>query len=229
MTRNELNRLMLEISPLDKTASDAAQQYLDSLSKPPGSLGGLERIACQLAGITGQVANTLDKRRVVVLAADNGVVAEGVSSAPQSVTAMQVASTLNGVTGVAVLAQCFGSEVSVIDLGIAQELWHPKLLNRAIRRGTGNIAVEPAMTTQQALEAVAVGIAAARTAKEDGCKVLGVGEIGIGNTTTSGAVLAALLGLRGSAIDTVCGRGAGLDEAGFAKKLATVHRALETN
>lgn len=217
------------ISPADNVAKQKAQARLDILAKPPGSLGGLEEIAVTLAGITGKTNNLLAKRRVIVLAADNGVVEEGVSSAPQSVTAAQTLNILEGVTGVAVLAKVFHAGVEVIDVGICAEVTHPDLLDNKIRKGTGNIAKGHAMERDELETALNVGIEAAQRAKNDGCAVIGVGEMGIGNTTTSSAVLYCLLGLAKGEADQVCGRGAGLSDEGYAHKLAVIEQAIAVN
>ena len=213
----------------NKQAADAARRRLDMLAKPPGSLGGLEEMAIRLAGITGQVQTTLPSRRVVVMAADNGVVAEGVASAPQSVTAMMTMNIADYVTGVGVLARCYGAQVEVIDLGVAAELDHPGVRNCKLRMGTGNIAKGPAMTPDQLLAAVETGIAAAARARAEGVNVVGVGEMGIGNTTTSSAVLACLLGLEMNQLEQVCGRGAGLSDQAYRHKVEVIRQAIACN
>ena len=152
MTENEqrLQRLLSGISPLYEAPMREAQARQDALAKPPGSLGLLEDISVQLAGITGQVHNKMEKTHLLVFAADNGVVAEGVSSAPQSVTLMQTVNLTRGKTGASVLAKHFGSGIIVCDVGVNADIKEKAVLNRKIAYGTQNIASGPAMTRQQA-------------------------------------------------------------------------------
>ena len=220
---NELCKLIAAVAPLDSAAMDAARARQARLAKPPGSLGRLEALSVQLAGITGRVYNTPEKKRLLVFAADNGVVAEGVTSAPQSVTLAQTVNLAHGRTGAGVLARRFGCAVTVCDVGVAAAIDDPAVLDRKIAYGTQNIAEGPAMTRAQAVQAILTGAELARQADAD---VLGVGEMGIGNTTTSAAVLAALLGADAEA---VTGRGGGLTDAGFERKKAVVARALSVN
>ena len=204
-----------QITALDAGAMDAARKRQAELAKPPGSLGLLEDISVQLAGITGSVKNTIQKTRIYVLAADNGVVDEGVSSAPQSVTLAQSINLTRGLTGASCLAKHFGDELVVVDMGIKLPYHCPEIVNRSLGKGTKNFYKEPAMTRAQAVSGIAAGMALAAQAKKDGVSILGVGEMGIGNTTTSSAVLAALTG---ASIEDVTGRGGGLTDAAFPKK-----------
>ena len=188
--QKELDALVREVLPLDRSAMTAAEEYQARLAKPPGSLGRLEEISIQLAGITGRVHNALNKKQLLVFAADNGVVAEGVSSAPQSVTKQQTINLMRGKTGAAVLAKHFGCGLTVCDVGVNADIYESTVLNRKIAYGTQNICTGPAMTREQTLQAILTGAEIARTVDAD---VIGVGEMGIGNTTTSSAVLAVLL------------------------------------
>ena len=201
----------------------AARARQACLAKPPHSLGALEDISVKLAGLTGRRTSDVQRRRVLVFAADNGVTDEGVSSCPRSVTASQTVNLARGLTGAAVLARHFHSELEVIDVGVDAEIREPGVLDRKIARGTRSFARGPAMTREEALRALFVGIEAAERAKADGVGIIGVGEMGIGNTTTSAAVLSALLGL--PARQTVS-RGAGLTDAGFERKIAVIDAAL---
>ena len=223
MTEQELQAYIQAITPADRAAMDAAEKRQAELAKPPGRLGELETISVRLAGITGQVCPSMDKCRVAVFAADNGVVDEGVSCAPRSVTRQQAVNMTRHVTGMSSLAACFGDQVAVVDVGMEQNPHCDAILDRHIRRTTGNIAREDAMTRQQALDALAAGMEQAALARRDGVTALGVGEMGIGNTTTSAAVLAVLTG---ADIDTVTGRGGGLTDEGFARKKAVLRRAI---
>ena len=221
MTEQELKTL--PIAPADNAAMEKARQRQAELAKPPGSLGKLEDYSIQLAGITGKVKNEIEKCRVIVLAADNGVTAEGVSSAPTSVTLSQVINMTRHITGMSSLAYYFGNEVVVADLGIDTDRKIPGVLDRKIRRSTGNIAKERAITRQQVLDAIAVGLDLAADAAKDGVNAVGVGEMGIGNTTTSSAVLSTLTG---ATPESVTGRGGGLTDQAFAVKKQVITQAL---
>lgn len=200
----ELERYIAGITGTDRAAADAAKKRLDSLAKPPGSLGRLEDIAVKLAGITGKVCNTLDRRCVIIMCSDNGVVEEGVASAPQSVTYAQAINFTRGITGVAVLAKCFNSDLMVVDVGINTEVNHPGIINRKIRKSTSNLAKQPAMSREEAVTAILTGIEMAGEACRKGYRMIGVGEMGIGNTTTSSAVLCALTGIQLKTVQTIC-------------------------
>lgn len=221
--QKELDALVREVLPLDRSAMTAAEEYQARLAKPPGSLGRLEEISIQLAGITGRVHNALNKKQLLVFAADNGVVAEGVSSAPQSVTKQQTINLMRGKTGAAVLAKHFGCGLTVCDVGVNADIYESTVLNRKIAYGTQNICTGPAMTREQTLQAILTGAEIARTVDAD---VIGVGEMGIGNTTTSSAVLAVLLG---ADVEAVTGRGGGITEETFRKKKAVIRTAIEVN
>ena len=221
MTEQDLKTL--PIAPADNAAMEKARQRQAELAKPPGSLGKLEDYSIRLAGITGNVKNEIEKCRVIVLAADNGVTAEGVSSAPTSVTLSQVINMTRHITGMSSLAYYFGNEVVVADLGIDTDRKIPGVLDRKIRRSTGNIAKERAMTLHQVLDAMAVGLDLAADAAKDGVNAVGVGEMGIGNTTTSSAVLSALTG---ATPEAVTGRGGGLTDQAFAVKKQVITTAL---
>lgn len=221
--RKELDALVRAVLPLDRGAMTAAEEYQARLAKPPGSLGRLEEISIQLAGITGRVHNALNKKQLLVFAADNGVVAEGVSSAPQSVTKQQTINLMRGKTGAAVLAKHFGCGLTVCDVGVNADIYESTVLNRKIAYGTQNICTGPAMTREQTLQAILTGAEIARTVDAD---VIGVGEMGIGNTTTSSAVLAVLLG---ADVEAVTGRGGGITEESFRKKKAVIRTVIEVN
>lgn len=221
--QKELDALVREVLPLDRGTMTAAEEYQARLAKPPGSLGRLEEISIQLAGITGRVHNALNKKQLLVFAADNGVVAEGVSSAPQSVTKQQTINLMRGKTGAAVLAKHFGCGLTVCDVGVNADFYESTVLNRKIAYGTQNICTGPAMTREQTLQAILTGAEIARTVDAD---VIGVGEMGIGNTTTSSAVLAVLLG---ADVEAVTGRGGGITEESFRKKKAVIRTAIEVN
>lgn len=222
-TEQELQNVLAGVTPPDSAAMARARAHQESLAKPPGSLGRLEDIAVQLAGITGSVHPRADRRRIVILSADNGVLCEGVSSTPKSVTLSQTINFARGLTGVATLARHFDTELCVVDVGIDADFVFPGVLDRKIAHGTCNIAVEPAMTRSQAVTAVMVGVEMAEKAKNEGVEILGVGEMGAGNTTTSAAVLSALTGL---SPEVTAGRGAGLLDQAFLRKKEIITDAL---
>lgn len=218
-----LESLLESIEPLSKSAMESAKIRQDALAKPPESLGRLEELSIQLAGITGSLHNTMDKTHLLVFAADNGVVEEGVSSAPQSVTLMQTINLTRAKTGASVLARHFGSGITVCDVGVNAVITEQKVLNRKIAFGTQNIAKGPAMTREQAEKAILIG---AELAMQTEANAMGVGEMGIGNTTTSSAVLSVLLG---ADVETVTGRGGGITDGAFLKKKQVITQAIALN
>lgn len=221
--QEKIEALVRAVQPLDQKAMLAAEAHQARLAKPPGSLGRLEELSVQLAGITGKVHNELPRKQLLIFAADNGVVAEGVSSAPQSVTMQQTINLTRGKTGAAVLAKRFGCGLTVCDVGVNADLCESAVLNRKIAYGTQNICAGPAMTREQALQAILTGAAVAENVDAD---AVGIGEMGIGNTTTSSAVLAVLLG---ADVDKVTGRGGGITEESFRKKKAVIRTAIAVN
>ena len=221
--QEKIEALVRAVQPLDQKAMLAAEAHQARLAKPPGSLGRLEELSVQLAGITGKVHNELPRKQLLIFAADNGVVAEGVSSAPQSVTMQQTINLTRGKTGAAVLAKRFGCGLTVCDVGVNADICESAVLNRKISYGTQNICAGPAMTREQALQAILTGAAVAENIDAD---AVGIGEMGIGNTTTSSAVLAVLLG---ADVDKVTGRGGGITEESFRKKKAVIRTAIAVN
>lgn len=218
-----IQSLINEIKPLDVRIMAQAKKHQESLAKPPGSLGMLEDIGIQLAGITGKVHNSIIKKHLLVFAADNGVTEEGVSSAPQSVTLKQSVNLTKEKTGAAVLAAHFGCSITVCDVGINGEAKNSDVLNRKIAYGTENIAKGPAMTTEHAIKAVMTG---AELAKNTDADIIGIGEMGIGNTTTASAVLSVLLDVD---VESVTGRGGGITDKAFCKKKEIIKKAIKIN
>ncbi len=237
----KLFTLIGEIKGLDEAAMKAAKDRQDYLAKPPGSLGRLEDISIKIAGITGKaVGNDVTRQCVAIMCADNGVVEEGVASAPQSVTLSQTINFTRRYTGVSSMAKYYGIDLLVTDIGVAmeipQELYTDsmlteegkipvKIVNRRIANGTRNLAKEAAMTRAEAVQAILTGIEAAEAVKKAGIQLFGVGEMGIGNTTTSSAVLSALTGAKAK---DVVGRGGGLNDEGLAKKIRIVDDAVNS-
>ena len=208
---------------LDESAMAEARERQAQLAKPPGSLGRLEDLSVQLAGITGKVHNKIEKKHLLVFAADNGVVEEGVSSAPQSVTLMQTINLTRHKTGASTLCKHFGCEITVCDVGVNADIKESAVLNCKIAYGTQNIVNGPAMSREQAVQAILTGVELAQKTNAD---VLGIGEMGIGNTTTSSAVLSVLLD---ADVDAVTGRGGGITDRSFLKKKRVIKDAIAIN
>ncbi len=215
------------ISPLDETAMQAAHERQDQLTKPPGSLGRLEELSIRLAGMTGNPRPQFLRKAVIVLAGDHGVAVEGVSAYPQEVTPQMVQTFLAGGAAINVLARRASARVIVADVGVAVDLpEHPELINKKIGYGTRNMAIGPAMSLDEAVAAIAAGIEIVETEIERGLDLVATGDMGIGNTTASSAIVAAITG---KPVAEVTGRGTGVDEAGWERKLRVIERATETN
>jgi len=224
-----LTETMARVAPLDEAAMSQARDRLDNLTKPPGSLGRLERLAVQIAGIAGNPRPHLKNPVVVVMAADHGVAAEGVSAYPAAVTAQMVHNFARGGAAINVLARRAGARVVVVDVGVAANL-PPDLpiLHRKVAFGTANLAHGAAMTRSQALAAIGVGLdlAALESDGDQAADVICLGEMGIGNTTAASTMLAAITGLP---VAEVTGRGTGIDDATWNHKVAVITAALQVN
>ena len=216
------------IRPLDVTAVAQARERQQALTKPSGSLGQLEAVSVQLAGVAGECPPPLPEPAVVaVFAADHGVHAQGVTPWPQEVTAQMVANFLASGAVVNAIAAQAGAEVCVVDVGVAADLpAAPGLLPRKIRPGTADMTMGPAMTRDEALRAVEVGIETARDLVAAGNSCLVTGDMGIANTTASAALIAVFTG---SEPEQVTGRGTGIDDPTWQRKVTVIHRALERN
>jgi nicotinate-nucleotide--dimethylbenzimidazole phosphoribosyltransferase len=223
----ELAQLTSQITPLDPQWTVQAQERLDSLTKPPGSLGRLEELAARYVAIREEFFPRLEIKRVVVFAGDHGVVAEGVSAFPQEVTFQMVANFVRGGAAINVLARQAGARVEVVDIGVNHD-FEPglNLISRKVAYGTRNLAQEPAMSREEALRAVWVGVERAQEAVEDGVDVLAAGDMGIGNTTPAAALAAVFTG---RPVGAVTGRGTGIDTSKLTHKVAVINRALAVN
>ena len=224
---DSLDRVLKAIKPLDSSAMAAAQSRQNSLTKPQGSLGRLEELSVQIAGIRGEAIPKLDHKAIITMAADHGVVAEGVSLYPQAVTRQMVLNFLKGGAAINVLASHIGARVIVVDMGVTggfQPL--PGLLCKMIGSGTKNMAREPAMTYQQATDALEAGIEVVRDETSKGLDIIGTGDMGIGNTTAGSAVFAAI---SGQPVAKITGRGTGIDDKQLAHKVSVIERALSIN
>jgi nicotinate-nucleotide--dimethylbenzimidazole phosphoribosyltransferase len=213
------------IRPLDEAAATDAAALHDRLAKPRGALGRLEEVGIRLAAISGDCPPPLPEPVVVaVFAGDHGVLDEGVTPWPQEVTAQMVAAFCSGGAAINVLARQVGAEVTVVDVGVAADLAPAAGLQlRKVRRGTANLAVEAAMTVDEARRALDVGADVAAAAVAAGAKALVTGDMGIGNTTASAALIAAFTGRPAS---EVTGRGTGIDDVTWRRKVAVVERGL---
>ena len=221
----DLGNVIRQIEPLDEEWIRRAETRQASLTKPPGSLGRLEEVANRLVAIQGSLTPKVDRARIVVFAADHGVTSEGVAPYPSAVTGQMVANFLSGGAGVNALARVAGAEVHVVDIGVASDLGHVAGVHqRRVASGTRNMAHEPAMTCEQADAAIAVGLEMGRGAIAAGVDMIGLGEMGIGNSTAASAVTAALTGLP---VASVTGRGTGADDVMLAHKISVIEQALQ--
>lgn len=221
-----LRSTIAAIGDLNQTMVEKAQQRLDQLTKPPGSLGKLETTAIKLAGITEELYPDLSSRQLVLFAADHGVVEEGVSAFPQEVTEAMVLNFLNNGAAVNVFAKQARTEIKLVDIGMKADLEHPNLHKHKVKPGTNNFCHGPAMTRSEAVQALEIGIQMAKEAQKEGVRILATGEMGIGNTTASSA-LASVLGQ--VPVETVVGRGTGLDSEGVQIKIRAITRGIELN
>jgi nicotinate-nucleotide--dimethylbenzimidazole phosphoribosyltransferase len=222
-----LETILKEIKPLDSSAMAAAQSRQNSLTKPHGSLGRLEELSIQLAGIKGTASPKLEHKSIIVMAADHGVAAETVSLYPQEVTRQMVLNFLKGGAAINVLAGQIGARVIVVDMGVKggfQPL--PGLLCKMIDFGTQNMTQGPAMTRQQAIDTIEAGIQAVEAEMAKRVDIIGTGDMGIGNTTASSAIFAAISGKQPKKIT---GRGTGVGDKQLAHKIKVIERALSMN
>lgn len=219
-----IEEIAARIETPDRSFWSKAQERLDRLTKPQGSLGRLEELAARYVMLTGKTKPTVPRAAVFTFAADHGIAKDGVSAYPQEVTAQMVLNFLRGGAGVNVLAQHAGAEVRVVDIGVAGEFpVLPRLIQRKVAAGTKNFLREPAMTKEQARHAVETGIVLAMEAVRDGIGILGTGDMGIGNTTASAAIAAVLTGEPAA---SVTGRGTGIDDDMMRHKIAVIEQAL---
>jgi len=229
----ELDELIKQIKPLDDKAMQLARARQDTLTKPQGSLGRLEELSIQLAGITGNPIPSIKDKVIITMAGDHGVVAEGVSAYPQEVTPQMVLNFLNGGAAINVLARHIGARVVIVDMGVASDiptgrsrLERDILVSRKIACGTANISKGPAMTREQAMESILSGVEVVEAEIIRGVDIVGTGDMGIGNTTPSAAIACALMNQHPKGI---AGRGTGVDDEGLKRKIDAIERALNVN
>ncbi len=219
-----LTEILSQIRDVDAEAGAATQRRLDRLTKPQGSLGRLEQLAVQYCAITGERKPAVPRGRVCTFAADHGVVDEGVSAYPRNVTAQMVLNFLRGGAGVNVLARHAGIDVRVVDIGVAHDFGPiAGLMNRKLMMGSRNMLHAEAMDRRTAEEALEIGIELASEAVNEGVTLIGTGEMGIGNTTSSAAITAVMTG---APVEQVTGMGTGIDELGRTRKIFVIERAL---
>lgn len=222
LLKNTIN----SIEPINKEAIKKAWNRIDSLTKPIGSLGELESIMAKMSGITGEVHNKINKKNIVIMCSDNGVVEEGVSNCPKSLTATVTNNFTKEVTGVYVLSKFVGSDITVVDVGVDAELNNPKIINKKIAYGTKSMMKGPAMTKEQAIAAIEVGIEITDDLVSKGYDLFGTGEMGVGNTATSAAILSVFSGFE---VDMTVGKGSGITKEQYIIKKRVVKKAIEIN
>ena len=224
----QLEEIIQRIQPLDEVAMQSARARQDTLTKPRGSLGRLEELSIQLAGITSCPLSSVERKTVIVMAADHGMTSEGVSAYPAEVTPQMVANFLHGGAAINVLARQASARVVVVDMGVASDIvdTSKELVRCKIGLGTANMAKGPAMTRQQAQESIQRGIEIAEAEIARGVDILATGDMGIGNTTSSAAIACALMN---QVPENIAGRGTGVDEGGLERKINVIKQALNVN
>ncbi len=227
---DRLKETIERIEPLNGEAMDAARARQDTLTKPLRSLGVLEDISVRVAGITGDSMPELKQKVILTMASDHGIVAEGVSAYPQEVTLQMVHNFINDGAGINVLARHIGARVVVVDMGVATDFAFTNktknFIDNKIAYGTANMTQGAAMSYDAAKQSIESGIDVLENVLENGVDIVGVGDMGIGNTTSSSAITAFITG---EAVETVTGRGTGLDDAGLTRKIEQIHKALDIN
>lgn len=222
-----LENIIAQIGELDAAAMEAAKARQADLTKPAGSLGRLEDLSIQIAGIMGDPLPRIEHKVVVTMAGDHGVVAEGVSAFPQDVTPQMVVNFLNNGAAINALSRHVGARITIVDMGMAADLDnYPALVVKKVANGTGNIARGPAMTREQAEQAIMAGVEVVEAEIAQGLDIVATGEMGIGNTTPSAAIAAVLTGADPA---DIAGRGTGVDDEGLARKVKAIQMALDTN
>jgi nicotinate-nucleotide--dimethylbenzimidazole phosphoribosyltransferase len=221
------DEVLEKIEPVDVAYYAKAQRRLDNLTKPKGSLGRLEEIAARIVAISGKLKPSLERKVIFTMAADHGVCEEGISAYPQEVTPQMVYNFLRGGAGINVLARHVGAEVIVVDMGVKEKIsaeGQKNFKDKKVNFGTRNFVREPAMTEEEALKAVMGGMEAFQEAYADKeINIIGVGDMGIGNTTSSSAIVAAITG-EDTAL--VTGRGTGIDDISYGRKIEAIRKGL---
>jgi nicotinate-nucleotide--dimethylbenzimidazole phosphoribosyltransferase len=223
----KLEDIINKIHPLDESTMQSAQARQNMLTKPAGSLGRLEKLSIQLAGIQRKLLPSIKDKVIITMAGDHGIVAEGVSAFPQEVTPQMVMNFLSGGAAINVLARHVGARVVVVDMGVVSDFEpHPSLVVKKVAKGTANMAKGPAMTRAQAERSILAGVEVVEAEIKRGLDIVGTGDMGIGNTTPSAAIAAVLTG---ESPAKIAGRGTGVDDEGLKRKISAVERALAVN
>lgn len=221
-----LEKTIENISPASEEAKNGARGHWNSVAKPLHSLGLLEEAIIDIAGIMGTPDVKCDKKAVIVMCADNGVVDEGVTQTSKEVTAVVTENMSRGDSSVCNMGKVAGADIFPVDIGVYRPVKGERIIDKCIRRGTDNMTKGPAMTKKEALRAIEVGIEQVGKLKEEGYSLFATGEMGIGNTTTSSAIVSVLLEAEP---ETVTGKGAGLSSEGLERKINAIKKAIEVN
>jgi nicotinate-nucleotide--dimethylbenzimidazole phosphoribosyltransferase len=223
----KLQTVLKRITEVDKSLIEKTQKRLDNLTKPLGSLGKLEEMAKLMVAITEKENPSVRNKVVFTMAGDHGVVEEGVSAYPSEVTPQMVYNFLQGGAGINVLSRFVGARVVIVDMGVAKDLEsHPELLIKKVNYGTKNMVKEPAMTREEAIKSIEIGIEIVENELKKGIDIMGTGDMGIGNTTPSSAIVAVITKVP---VEKVTGRGTGIDDAGLTKKIEVIKKAIKVN
>ncbi len=223
---NILSETLKSISGVNEEVKKQTRDKWDGLVKPIGSLGQLEEISIKISGMTGKVLNKMEKKAIALMCSDNGLVEEGVSAAPQFFTKVLTENMPKGTTGVATLGKSVNADILAVDLGVIGQINDDRVINRKISEGTKNFTKGPAMTYDEAIKSIEIGIEIGDALFKDGYDILGTGEVGIGNTSTAAAVLSVLSGLD---VDLTCGKGAGLTSDQHEAKKAIIKKGIDLN
>lgn len=220
----DIRAVAASVEPLDRISQEEAKRRQDQLTKPQGSLGRLEELSIQLAGIYRTSMPTISKKAIFTMAGDHGVTVEGVSAYPSEVTAQMVLNFASGGAAISVIARHVGAEVRIVDMGVASSIsWPPCILNRKVAMGTKNMAKERSMRRDEAELALARGAELAIDAINEGVNLIGIGDMGIGNTTSASAITSIITG---EDVRKIVGRGTGLDDAGLENKIKVISKAI---
>ncbi len=215
-----------EITPLDEEAMKSARERQNMLTKPRGSLGTLEDVSVKVAGITGDPQPRIEKKAIIIMVGDHGVTEEGVSAYPRTVTTQMVHNFVKGGAGINVCARHSGARVIIVDMGTAHVIDDPGVVNKKISYGTKNMVEGPAMSFDEAVKSIEAGIDVVETESEKRLDIIGTGDMGIGNTTSSSAITAVITG---ESVRNVTGRGTGIDDVTLENKVRTIEKALRVN
>lgn len=222
-TTIKIEKTLQSIQKLNDEKMQEAREYVNTLTKPIGSLGKLEELAIQLSGITNQVFPEVTRPGIVVFAADHGISDMGVSAFPKEVTTQMVYNFLNGGAAINVFAKQINALLKIVDIGVAEDINHEKLIHKKVKYGTNNYAYEDAMTEEEANKALLVGMEAAQQLIDEGAKCIIVGEMGIGNTATASAIVSVITGC---SVEEAVGLGTGISDEGREKKVSIISLAL---